>query len=212
MTWPARGFARIEGNRIVAQDWEIKARASACGRCGAPFTDKQGYHSALTIEEGRYQRGDYCSACWPEVEAAASPYSEWRAVFHAPPPEPEAPLKKENAETLLRRLIAEEAETRRNVIFILTVMLERTKVFAERDVQLRDDGLLSRIYEHRKTGETFVILDPCLRLEQLAQVEQEVMDMLGIDPTGRKKAPPEAETASDAAAPAAGEPGEEKQA
>ena len=200
----------------MAQDWDIKPRASACGHCEKPFTDKQAYHSALTIVEGRYQRGDYCSTCWPDVATAASPYSDWRAVFRAPPPEPEAPLKKENAETLLRRLIAEEPEARRNVIFILTVMLERTKVFAERDVQLRDDGLLSRVYEHRKTGETFVILDPCLRLEQLAQVEQEVMDMLGIDPTGKKKVPPAGEgvsaPADEAAATTTAEAGERREA
>jgi len=174
----------------VAQDWDIKPRASACVRCEKPFEDRQVYHSALTVVEGRYQRGDYCSVCWPTVETDSAPYSDWRAIFHAPPPQPEAPLKKENAETLLRRLIAEEPEARRNVIFILTIMLERTRVFVERDVQLREDGLLSRVYEHRKSGETFVVLDPGLRLEQLAQVEQEVMDMLGIDPTGKKKPPP----------------------
>jgi hypothetical protein len=40
------------------------------------------------------------------------------------------------------------------------------------------------MYEHRKTAESFVILDPGLRFEQLGEVETEVMEMLGIPPRG----------------------------
>jgi hypothetical protein len=168
----------------MAQDWDIKARASACGTCQAAFADKQEYHSALIIVDGKYQRADFCVPCWTNNEPKLGPYSSWKGVFKMPPPKPVEPLRKENAEELLRRLMSDEPEKRKNVIFILAVMLERTKVIVERDVQLREDGHLVRMYEHRKTGESFVILDPGLRFEQLGEVEAEVMEMLGIPPRG----------------------------
>jgi hypothetical protein len=36
-----------------------------------------------------------------------------------------------------------------------------------------------RIYEHVKTGEVFVIPDPQLRLEQIADVQQQIAGLLG---------------------------------
>jgi hypothetical protein len=195
----------------MAQDWDIKPRGTACTACNAAFADKQPYHSALTFGDQGYARADYCATCWTGTEVAAKAYSAWQGVFRMPPPEPEEPLRRENAEALVRRLIAEEPEARRNVIFILMVMLERTRVVVERDVQTREDGGLIRVYEHKKSGETFVVTDPGLRFEQLEEVEREVMELLGVDPTrGKGKpaaagdvAPADGGASADAAASAA---------
>ena len=162
----------------MAQDWDIKPRGEACRQCNAPFADRQIYHSALVFGEDGYVRADYCGACWPACEKNASPYSMWKGVFKMPPPPPEEPLKKETAESLLRRMIEDDDTSKANVIFILAVMLERKRVLVEQDVRPREDGSLLRVYEHRKTGEVFLITDPRLRLDQIDQVQQEVLEML----------------------------------
>jgi hypothetical protein len=59
-------------------------------------------------------------------------------------------------------------------------MLERKRVLVERDVTLRPDGMKLRIYEHRKTGEMFTIPDPDLRLDEVAAVQEEVNQLLGV--------------------------------
>ena len=51
--------------------------------------------------------------------------------------------------------------------------------------ETREDGLLVRIYEHRKTGETFLIPEPRLRLDQLEDVQRQVVTMLGGKPPGQ---------------------------
>jgi hypothetical protein len=38
---------------------------------------------------------------------------------------------------------------------------------------------LTRIYEHVKTGELFIIPDPQLRLDQMAEVQAQVAELLG---------------------------------
>jgi hypothetical protein len=67
----------------------------------------------------------------------------------------------------------------RNVIYILAVMLERKRILVERDVQ-RDEGEITlRIYEHRETGESFLVPDPRLGFDALESLQEEVIAMLG---------------------------------
>lgn len=164
---------------MAQQDWDIKPRKDTCCGCNTSFQDQQSYMSRLMFGEQGYMRDDFCDACWKQKDDGNPSYSVWRGIFKAPPPPQEEALKKETAETLLRRLIEAEDDSKRNCIFILTVMLERKKVLVEKDVQIREDGSMLRVYEHKKTGEIFLIADPRLRLDQLEQVQREVLEMLG---------------------------------
>lgn len=161
----------------MAQDWDIKSRSPACEACHAEFTDKQAYFSALTFGLQGYARTDFCEVCWRGKSREVGAFSSWHGVFRLPPPKPEEPLKKETAETLLRRLIEEDDAPRAAVIYILAVMLERKRVLEERDVR-EHEGATLRVYEHKKTGETFIVRDPGLRLDQLEEVQGDVIRML----------------------------------
>ena len=68
------------------------------------------------------------------------------------------------------------------VVFILAVMLERKKLLKERDVQKMEDGRKLRVYEHKKTGESFLIVDPELKLNALGDVQEQVALLLGAKP------------------------------
>lgn len=162
----------------MIQDWDIRPRGISCNKCSTLFEDKQAYHAVLTFGEQGYVRNDYCESCWAAGMDPGASYSRWQGIFRKPPAEPEAPLKKENAETLLRRIMDEGDPAKINVVYILAVMLERSRILVERAVQNRDDGVMVRVYEHRKTGETFMIPDPRLRLDQLQVVQLQVMNML----------------------------------
>ena len=52
-------------------------------------------------------------------------------------------------------------------------------VLAEKDVQIQPDGRKLRVYEHKLTGEAFVVTDPELQLSQLEAVQDEVVAILG---------------------------------
>jgi hypothetical protein len=159
------------------QDWDIKPRSPVCQKCESPFADQQPYYTRLSFGKDGYERLDCCEPCWPQLEASPQ-CSSWKGVFKAPPPPPEAVLKKETAESLLRKLLQEGAELKQNTIYILVLMLERQRLLVENEVTVREDGKRVLIYEHRKTGEVFPILDPQLQLDQLEHVQQEVSDML----------------------------------
>jgi len=175
---------------LNANEWQIRAPAPACGACERPFADGEAFRSRLVFapEEG-YRREDRCERCWADRPGDAA-VSFWRCVYRAPAPPPPEPLRKETAESLLRELIEKGDPSKAGVMFVLAVMLERRRVLIERDVRFHDDGARTRIYEHRGTGESFAILDPGLRLDDLEKVQAEVVALLGGAPAAPPGAPP----------------------
>jgi hypothetical protein len=165
----------------MAQDWNIRPRSNLCSACEKTFENMEAYYSALVFGEEGYQRGDFCVACWVGKEAELQPYSSWKGTFIVPPEVPDNdPLKKETAESLLRRLIEDENDHNAPVIYILAVMLERKKTLIEKDVKIDEDGTVHRVYEHKESGEVFLILDPQLKLDKLQEVQIQVSEMLGV--------------------------------
>ena len=160
------------------QEWNIKGAANICHGCQKNFADQETFYSRLSFEQEGYARRDFCGVCWQEGARAGS-LSVWKSVFRAPEPPAQEPLKKETAESLLRELMLTEDPANRNLIFILAVMLERRRMLVERDVQTREDGVKVRVYEHKATGETFLVPDPQLKLSELEQVQTEVVARLG---------------------------------
>lgn len=182
-------------------EWNVRAPSPNCEACNKPFQDHEEFYSRLEFGAEGYVRRDYCAGCWSDA-ARHGALSVWKTEFRVPPPPPPEPIQKETAESLLRKLMESEDPTNLNVIFILAVMLERKRILIERDVQVREDGVKVRVYEHRKTGESFVITDPQLRLAELERVQAEVVARLGGSPK-----------AESAGAAAQGEPdGSEKRA
>ena len=165
----------------MAQDWDIRTRGIACSGCETAFEDGSVFHSVLVFGEEGYQRADYCAACWEGgKQDTPDVVSYWQGLFRLPPPPAEEALKKETAESLLRKLMEDDDPDMHNVIFILAVMLERKRLLIERDVHTReDDQAMVRVYEHRKSGETFLVVDPKLSLNEIEPVQLQVITLLG---------------------------------
>jgi hypothetical protein len=162
-------------------NWSVRKCAKACTKCEREFKDKEVLLSNLTFDAGEYKRNDFCKACWDKDNPGLS---SWKTIFMVPPPPEEEAVKKENAESLLRRLLAKENDEDLNAVFILTVMLERKKILVERDTQRTEDGRKLRIYEHKKTNESFMVIDPELKLAELADVQEQVVALLSGQTVG----------------------------
>ena len=163
----------------MSQEWNIKSRGHVCSFCQKPLIDKTPIVSALKETTGGYERFDAHPECWKTSERDWQPFSQWDGVYFEPVREvKEEPLKKEDAGELLRELVTLDDPAMKNVIYVLAVMLERSKILVERDAKELSDGMIRRVYEDRKQGDTFVILDPRLRLENLAEVQAQVVSLL----------------------------------
>jgi hypothetical protein len=166
----------------LAESWHIRSRARECAASGRPFEDGEPIVTALfpDPESSGYLRQDFCIDAWNERDGHEEPpFSFWRTVYQAPAAGAEKPavVEKESAEELLKRLVEEDEAHTENVRYILAVMLERQKLLRETDTQRSPGGIL-RVYEHRKSGDLFVIKDPDIPLSQVDQVQSEIILLL----------------------------------
>ncbi len=164
----------------MSQEWNIRPRGHVCSLCMQPLVDKKPCVSVLRETESAYERLDCCLGCWKSTARDWEPFSMWEGEYEAPAPaqSKNEPVKKETAEGLLRRLIMLEDPAMQNVVYVLAVMLERGKQLIERDAKPHESGGILRVYEHKKSGDTFVVLDPRLRLDRLGEVQQQVVALL----------------------------------
>ncbi len=163
----------------MSQEWNIRSRGHVCTVCQKPLVDHAPVISALKETAGGYERFDCHPECWKTAPRDWEPFSLWDGVYFAPVKEAKKePLRKEDAGELLRHLITLDDPAMKNVVYVLAVMLERSKILVERDRKEQPDGTIRRVYEDRKNGDTFVILDPRIRLENLPEVQRQVVALL----------------------------------
>jgi len=192
-------------------EWIIQSRAHACEACAKPFADRQPYHTLLYDEKVEHlRRMDVCDACWQSQFSDGARerkgfVSHWQGIYEVPPAHAPDPIQKENAETLLRKLIEQNDPRYAPAAFILAVMLERKRLLKVKE-QFKREGQRVFVYEHPKTGDIFTIADPDLHLNQLEAVQRDVAQLLehGLTPpaaTGETPSP-----APDQTTPAENEP------
>jgi len=158
----------------MQNEWEIKSRAHTCARTGREFGEGEFFYTLLFREKDGFRREDLSEEAWADRNENIQPFSFWRSKYEPPAPPPPEPIKKDDAEGLLRQLIADANPAYANARYILALMLERKR--ALRPVESQDDELL--VYEHIGSGETFVIQNPHLSLEQIPAVQAEVSELL----------------------------------
>lgn len=161
----------------MQQDWNIRTRSESCEATGRPFAEGEVFYTALFREGEGFRRADFSEDAWkerPATDEAAQPFSSWKSRYEPPaPPAPEA-LPKDDAEGMLRMLVGSDDPAHTNARYLLAVMLERKKIL--RPHPSGEKSLL--VYEHSRTGETFLIPDPGLSLADLAAVQEEVSTLL----------------------------------
>lgn len=161
----------------MQQDWNIRSRGAACDATGRPFGEGEVFHTALHRDGEGFRREDLCEEAWNAKisdPSVAVPFSSWRSKYEPPAPPPPEPLPKDDAEGMLRRLLESNDPAHTSTRYLLAVMLERKRVLRPRESG--EKGVL--VYEHARTGETFLIADPALSLADLARVQDEVAALL----------------------------------
>jgi hypothetical protein len=158
-------------------EWDIQSRADACTNCQRAFVDQEAYHTLLSLDGAGYARRDLCGTCFASASRDGV-ISYWQGEYKLPPPPPPEPIQKETAETLLRKLVESTDPSHEAARYILAVMLERKRILKHRDTVREEDGGELLVYEHARTGESFTLPDPHLRLDQLARVQEEVAALL----------------------------------
>lgn len=159
----------------LANDWPIKHRADHCAATGRAFAEGEPFYTLLFREGNGFRREDLSEEGWAARNENIRPFSFWKSRYEAPPPPPPEPLAKENAEELLRRLLAENRQP--NACYVLAVMLERKRILKQVKTEETDAGTVL-FYEHVKNGDVFIVPNVHLRLDELENIQSEVVELL----------------------------------
>ncbi len=166
----------------MIQNWQLRSRAHSCALSGRPFEEGESFHTAIYFdpEANGYIRRDVGLDSWKQELQERQPVAYWKATYtpHLVEERPEVATK-ENAMSLLQRFIEEDEPHTDNARYILALMLERKRVLAPTAAKDTESGRML-FYENKKTGEVFIVKDPELRLDELAQVQEEVAFLLGF--------------------------------
>lgn len=180
----------------MKEPWSIKTRSRECAGSGRLFEDGETIFAALfpDPDTSGYLRKDFSEEAWKERdEDSAESFSQWTTSYEAPVAQEKAEaVVQDDPESLLRRLVAEEEEHTENARYILAVMLERQKLLRETDTQQLPSGIL-RVYEHRKTGDVYIIKDPQIALADVEKVQDEIRELLDPQPELELEESPEVE-------------------
>jgi len=170
------------------QDWEIRKRSDTCTATQRPFREGELFYTVIFREGDGFRREDLSDEAWSARTGSETPLAFWRSTFELPPPPPPEPLAKQDAESILRKLIEENSETTKNARYILALMLERKRLLKPMDST--DSDVL--IYERAQTGEIFLIPNPRLSLAQVPEIQREVSALLGLQLGAETPAEPQA--------------------
>lgn len=166
----------------MQQIWSIRSRAHECALTGRPFEDGEVFHTAIHFDpkENGYVRRDVSREAWKDEQAQRKPVAAWKTVYQKVLAEAKPEITpKESAMELLQRFIEDGDPLTENARYILALMLERKRQIsqtAEKEVE----GNKMLFYENKKTGQIFIVRDPELRLDEVAQIQEEVATILAF--------------------------------
>lgn len=166
----------------MIQNWSIRSRSHQCALSGRPFVEGEVFHTAIYFdpETGGYLRRDVGLDAWKAELAERTPIAYWRTTYtpHVTEQRPEV-TSKESAMALLQRFVEEDEPQTEDARYILALMLERKRILSPTASKETEQGKML-FYENKKTSEVFMIRDPELRLDELAQMQDEVAMLLGF--------------------------------
>ena len=166
----------------MQQNWHIRSRAASCSATERPFEEGETFYTAIYFDPdlNEYARRDICADAWPQERQQRKPIASWRNVYEPVVREVNPEIApKESALALLQRFIEDGDPKTENARYILALMLERKRQLsqtAEKEV----DGNKMLFYENKKTGEIFIVRDPELKLDEVAEIQEEVATILAF--------------------------------
>jgi hypothetical protein len=171
----------------MATEWEIQKRSKSCHTCEREFAEGNLYHCMLRFDGTAPVRRDICEFCWDEKMQEESEkegfISHWKSrVKPILIQKKEDPIHRSVAENLLRKYIHSSEGAHKNLCFVLALMLERKKILVQRERTTEtQSGKKLIVYEHGKSGDSFIVEDPQLNLSEISEMQKQVDGVLKME-------------------------------
>ena len=157
-------------------DYQIQPHTRRCTATGRELRPGERYYTALLEEGDQFVRQDFSSEAWQGPPAGA--FSFWTGRV----PETNEPNKPRFDDDVLEecfaRLEGQTEPSRVNFRYVVALLLIRRKRF--RFEQTIDEAGVEKLQlSNNRTGDRYLVMNPQLTDEQMAEVQSEVFRVLG---------------------------------
>jgi len=148
---------------MTHKHYEIPRRHRRCVMGDEEFTHGMSYYSLIEpIQEGGYDRKDYCKECWKTVftDPATRPDGKiyWRSTVPQKFEASEDSLRRdEKALRLLKEVYHGNSPEELEQAFVLALLLSRNKLLQLKQ-EVKEEGKSFQLYEVRSTEEMLLVL------------------------------------------------------
>lgn len=159
----------------MADQWQMPRRSDACAACGRSFEPGELIQAFLyEVPEG-YQRLDLCENCAPPPAPTA--IGSWKTRRPEPTAPPAPSFDRAAIYRLFEQLADAETPEKRQLRFLLALLLWRKKVLRLERSERTGDGELWHFTAPR-AGQTHVVARPELNAERLDDLEKQLEQLL----------------------------------
>jgi hypothetical protein len=148
----------------VAGEWEMPRQGEACAACRCRFVPGDAIQAFLFESPDGYERRDYCDKCRPPDEPIA--IGSWRTRRPQPVAKKRQTLDREAIQHLFEQLEDAETPEKRQLRFVLALLLWRKKVL-KFEHSATEDGREVWHFVVRPSGVAHAVVRPDLDEEQL---------------------------------------------
>lgn len=166
----------------MAKDYDnISKPTGVCLKCEQSFEPGTEYVATVREIDEQFERRDYCVGCHDGAAEDASVVAVWQA--RAPEPKEKRKLFVDDDVLMnfFRRLEGDENDSRINFRFVLALVLMRKKLLVYEGSEKLDDGGEVWTMRYKGGDETCRVLDPHMDEDKIAEVSEQLNQILESD-------------------------------
>ena len=157
-------------------NYQIQPITRRCAVTGRELKPGERYYTALLEDGEQFLRRDYSQEAWQGPPEGA--FSFWTGRVPPPQHEPRPRFDDDLLEECFHRLDGQTDPGRINFRYVVALLLIRRRKFKlEQDVS--DGGVATMLVKCVRTGERHTVVNPQLGEDEMAQVQDEVFQVLG---------------------------------
>lgn len=165
----------------MAKEFNIARAAGRCVACDRALEPKEPYMAVVVDGDQQLQRLDWCLSCWNADgrEPIENPFGQWRGQMPEPTEKKKVFVDDDLLVNFFHRLASETEPARVNFRFVLTLILMRKRVLTYERTVAGADGAQTWVLKQRgRPGETFEVTDPVLSADEIAELSEQLSEIL----------------------------------
>jgi hypothetical protein len=157
-------------------DYQIQPNSRRCAVTGRELQPGERFFSVLLDEDRQFVRRDYSQEAWQGAPPGA--VSFWTGHVLAATDKQKPRFDDELLEDCFQRLEGQSEPGRVNFRYVVALLLMRRRRFRF-ETTVMEDGIEKMMLRCMRTGSKYEVVNPRLSDDEMAQVQDEVFNVLG---------------------------------